>query len=216
MSMLLSLAPSMRLNTRRWLTLQGARVIMASAVRKAAAIGVPLDIAVVDDAALRTAEAMMTRAPWRVSLGAFRVTNSGLTISSPAPRVRFPDPSQGGGQNFDGEYTVILSPGFAPAAGPASGHPPRATLRSFPARGRVAGTFGWTYISSRRPGPSDPGPRGGAQSLSPSKLPSASLERPCGLGRRVAVLEVSWRGAAPRPRPRPCAPGFPSSSSGSP
>ena len=32
------------------LTLQGARVIMASAVRKAAAIGVPLDIAVVDDA----------------------------------------------------------------------------------------------------------------------------------------------------------------------
>ena len=32
------------------LTLQGARVIMASAVRKAAVIGVPLDIAVVDDA----------------------------------------------------------------------------------------------------------------------------------------------------------------------
>src|SRR2546428_13769814 len=32
------------------LTLQGARLIMASAVRKAAAIGVPLDIAVVDDA----------------------------------------------------------------------------------------------------------------------------------------------------------------------
>jgi uncharacterized protein GlcG (DUF336 family) len=32
------------------LTLQGARMIMASAVRKATAIGVPLDIAVVDDA----------------------------------------------------------------------------------------------------------------------------------------------------------------------
>jgi len=32
------------------LTLQGARLIMASAVRKASAIGVPLDIAVVDDA----------------------------------------------------------------------------------------------------------------------------------------------------------------------
>ncbi len=32
------------------LTLQGARLIMASAVRRAAAIGVPLDIAVVDDA----------------------------------------------------------------------------------------------------------------------------------------------------------------------
>src|SRR5436309_7696769 len=31
------------------LTLQGARLIMASAVRKASAIGVPLDIAVVDD-----------------------------------------------------------------------------------------------------------------------------------------------------------------------
>jgi uncharacterized protein GlcG (DUF336 family) len=32
------------------LTLEGARMIMASAVRKATAIGVPLDIAVVDDA----------------------------------------------------------------------------------------------------------------------------------------------------------------------
>ena len=32
------------------LTLQGGRLIMASAVRKASAIGVPLDIAVVDDA----------------------------------------------------------------------------------------------------------------------------------------------------------------------
>jgi uncharacterized protein GlcG (DUF336 family) len=32
------------------LTLQGARLVMASAVRKATAIGVPLDIAVVDDA----------------------------------------------------------------------------------------------------------------------------------------------------------------------
>jgi len=32
------------------LTLQGARLIMAAAVRKAASIGVPMDIAVVDDA----------------------------------------------------------------------------------------------------------------------------------------------------------------------
>ena len=58
MSMLLSFAPSIRLNTRRW----------PASSTTAMSIGTPID------AALRAAAAMIRRAPCRLSRGVFRIT----------------------------------------------------------------------------------------------------------------------------------------------